>query len=942
MSSVVQDADWSRFLQTIQQFREPAMLLRLAQDGVYEPVFVTEQFATLMECSVEEAMKFMADNGYLNNTNPEDRIFVRRMLRRHVNEDGGSNLIVRKTTTKGHELYCDIHYSFFTNNADIYVYCTYADITLLKKYEQRLHSAYANLNDNFYQILDSTLGLFRVNLSKDIIEDMQGRELFSTDSSVTSYSSVLLKRAESCLIPHEREEFLETFDPEELLVGYLKGRAQASLTYYSRRPNGSSRYVRMTANTTRHPMTGDIIAFLSEETANQIKVKETLLDRILVRQFDMVAWLCEEQYGVVIGDAALIERGSIFPMTRTGNYIDYLQAQVQPVLYGSNQEQEAMYQALLPETIAQELHKASPYVVNIAIMLNAEIWYKRFSFYLVDPEANFYVALKSDTTDLQREQMRVNTQLKLALSEAKQANVAKTAFLSRMSHEIRTPMNAIIGLGTLAIHEPELTPSLQRYLSKISTSAKYLLSLINDILDMSRIESGRMDLKKEEFSFSNFLDLVNTMADGQCRDRELEYECIVNSQLADFYIGDDTKLRQVLINILGNAVKFTSPGGRVSLTVEQVSSFNGQATLRFSIADTGIGMDKEYLPKLFEPFSQEDSSNTSKYGGSGLGLAITKNIITLMNGDITVDSEKGKGSTFTITVSLKEVDKKQSAHSLNLDPKDLRVLIIDDDPVACKHTHIVLEEIGIASETCLSGPEALKLISTHHARCEDFNLILVDLRMPEQDGIVVSKAIREMMGDVATIIITAYSWLEVEQEARAAGVDSFLAKPVFASTVLQEFKQILQRKQQEHKDVIKEAKLEGRRILLAEDVQINAEIMIQLLDILQISVDHVENGQLAVEKFKSQPVGYYDAILMDVRMPVMDGLAATKAIRALDKADCQLIPIISMTANAFDEDVQLSMQAGMNAHLTKPVEPELLEHTLAQLIAKYDLQRGNL
>ncbi|MBR3664856.1 MAG: response regulator [Desulfovibrio sp.] len=928
------------FLKTIQQLRQPAILLHQKSDGLFETISVTEAFARMMECTMEQALQLMNDNGYLTSTHPEDRIFVRRMLRRHVNEEGGADLIIRKTTAKHNIIWCNVQYTFIDSFDSLYVYCTYFDITKLKEYEQRLHSAYTSLGENFYRPDEDTLGLFRVNLTSDRIEEMQGRELFASDSLVTPYSVVISKRAESLEDVEERERFIETFDPEELMVTYLKGHAQASLTVYSRRPDGQLRYVTLEANITRHPMKGDIIAFLAEREANQTKVQETLINCILQRQFDMVAWLSEGRYGVVIGDASRITQGSIFPSSRTGDYQTYLQSQVVPVLHGSDEEKQKMITDLLPETVAQKISVNSPYIVNIVVDVNGQTWHKRFDFYAVDSASRFCIVLKSDTTDIQREQIRINNQLKVALKQSEQASVAKTAFLSRMSHEIRTPMNAIIGLGTLALRDPDISPNLHEYLTKISSSAKYLLSLINDILDMSRIESGRMTLKNEEFSFSGLLDLVSTLVDGQCRERGLSYECVVLGKVDEYYIGDDTKLRQVLINILGNAVKFTNPGGSVSLTVEHQGSFDGQARLSFVIADTGIGMDKDYLPRLFEPFSQEDSSNTTKYGGSGLGLAITKNMIQLMNGDIAVDSEKGKGTRFTVNLSLQETNQIKTVRSLAIDAKDLRVLVIDDDSVSCKHAKAILEDIGVAAETCLTYDDALHTIALHHARCEDFNLILVDLRMPEKDGIEVTRDIRKLMGnDAAIIILTAYNWQDVEKEAKRAGVDSFMTKPLFASTVLSEFKAAMQRKKQEEEQEVPLADLKGRKVLLAEDVALNAEIMKELLDILEISVVHVENGALAVETF-SQDTADFDAILMDVRMPVMDGLEASKAIRQLEDPLAEQIPIIAMTANAFDEDVQHSLAAGMNAHLTKPVDPEQLKQTLASLIARYDRARG--
>ena len=392
------------------------------------------------------------------------------------------------------------------------------------------------------------------------------------------------------------------------------------------------------------------------------------------------------------------------------------------------------------------------------------------------------------------------TEIEKALAE--DASRAKTSFLSNMSHEIRTPMNAIIGLDNIALRNPDLQPETRSQLEKIGVSAKHLLGLINDILDMSRIESGRMVLKSEEFSFHEFLSQINVMIGGQCADKGLQYACNLATPVRDYYIGDDLKLKQVLINILGNAVKFTDAPGSVTLTVEQVSESEQSCVLRFRVKDTGIGMDPEYIPKIFDSFSQEDATATNRYGGSGLGMAITKNFIDMMNGTVQVESQKNVGSEFTVAVPLGRSD---------------RVFV----------------------------PEAPK-------------------------------------------------------------------------TSLQEEKTVLT----------------GRRILMAEDVAQNAEILADLLELEGMEAEHAENGEIAVRMFSEKPVGTYDAILMDVRMPVMDGLAATRAIRALSRPDAKTVPIIAMTANVFDEDVEHSLAAGMNAHLVKPIEPDLLVKTLAEAIGK--------
>ena len=409
-----------------------------------------------------------------------------------------------------------------------------------------------------------------------------------------------------------------------------------------------------------------------------------------------------------------------------------------------------------------------------------------------------------------RESMAKNEALAEALTVAEDASRAKTAFLSNMSHEIRTPMNAIIGLDTLALHDAGLSEQTRDYLEKIGASARHLLGLINDILDMSRIESGRVILHKEEFSLGAVLEEINTMVMSQCSDKGLHYECRVLSEMDDWYVGDATKLKEVLINILSNAIKFTEAPGSVTMTVRRTAQFEDQSTLCFRVQDTGIGMDQEFLPKIFDPFSQEDGSTKNKYGSTGLGMAITKNIVEMMNGTISVESEKGVGTAFTVFVTLKNSEHEEAA------------------PAAAP------------------GQEA----------------------------------------------------------ASASGGDE--QRPTLA----------------------------GRRILLAEDIEINAEIMMDVLSMEEIEADHAENGRVAVEMFSASTPGSYSAILMDIRMPEMDGLEAAAAIRALDRPDAKKIPIIALTANAFDEDVQRSLQAGMNAHLSKPVEPDHLYRTLEDLIEK--------
>ena len=624
-----------------------------------------------------------------------------------------------------------------------------------------------------------------------------------------------------------------------------------------------------------------------------------------------------------------IKEGSLFPFRES--FTQYANT------YIKEEDRAGFLQFIEPDNICASLAKESVIAHRYLALRDGREFYEMLRIVDIrqiknseDPIHAVCVGF-SDVDRETREEMAKNRTLSDALNDAEAANVAKTSFLSSMSHEIRTPMNAIIGLNSLALQEKELPQRIRVYLEKIGTSAKHLMQLINDILDMSRIESGRMTIRNAVFSFREMLEQINTMIQGQCQDKGLKYDCQVLGQVDDNYIGDDMKLKQVIINILGNAVKFTPAPGSVSFIVESPTRYEGNATLRFTMKDTGIGMDAHYLPRLFEPFSQELENKANKYGSTGLGMAITKNIVEMMNGKIEVTSEKGAGSTFTVTIPLKTVDKTALAGADDVRPQDLHVLIVSDDPKECAHSQHVLELEGIVADVCHSGEEAYDLLTLAQARQQPYNLMLVDWKMPE-GGPAVTRTIRDNCDNPsAIIIVTSDNRDDCAEEALEAGADAVMAKPIIASAVLQEYRQAIRRKEPVQKEPHR-ANLAGKRVLLAEDMLINAEIMKEILKTREMEVEHAENGQIAADMFNNHPEGYYNAILMDIMMPVLDGLHATETIRALGRPDAKTIPIIAMTANAFDEDVQRSLQAGMNAHLSKPIEPEKLFETLELLI----------
>lgn len=522
--------------------------------------------------------------------------------------------------------------------------------------------------------------------------------------------------------------------------------------------------------------------------------------------------------------------------------------------------------------------------------------------------------------------------LSRALEEAERANLAKTAMLSDMSYEIRTPMNAIMGLYNIALKKTDIDDETRSILTRIGTSAKHLLALINNIFDMSLIESGHVKLKNEEFSFGSMLEQINTMTEAQCIDKDLVFECIINGEVDDCYIGDDMKLKQLLINILSNAVKYTPSSGKVTFTVEEKERHDDRAELKFVIADTGVGIDEAYLPMIFEPFTKEITDDGSGYGGTGLGMAITKNIVDMMCGEIEVTSKAGQGSTFTVLIPL-GLAKAEGEKEDVFDPESVMALVVDDDDTACKHAGTVLSRVGIKADFASGGEEALLKIRSQNAQQKPYQIILIDWKMPGMDGIELIRRIRENTeNDDAALVLTTYNWDEIMEEALEAGVDGFIAKPLFAGNIREELLRILtDKKTSAHRDKEKIG-LAGRRVLLAEDMEINAQIMAQVLGLKAVRADIAFDGDDTVKRFEDSPPGYYDAILMDIRMPKLNGLDATRKIRSLERSDACSIPIIALTANAFEEDVKRSLEAGMNAHLSKPVEPDALFQTLERVI----------
>ena len=529
-----------------------------------------------------------------------------------------------------------------------------------------------------------------------------------------------------------------------------------------------------------------------------------------------------------------------------------------------------------------------------------------------------YILVMSDRTA----DKQINQALSDAVAAAETANRAKSTFLSNMSHDIRTPMNAIIGFTTLALSNIDDKDRVKDYLTKTLASSNHLLSLINDVLDMSRIESGKIHLEEVEVNLSDVLHDLKTIVSGQIYAKQLElYMDAMDVTDEDVYC-DKTRLNQILLNLLSNAIKFTPAGGTVSVRVRQLAGkVHGCGQYEFRIKDNGIGMSEEFAQKIFDPFERERTSTVSRIQGTGLGMAITKNIVDMMGGTIEVQTAQGKGSEFIICVPMRTQDEHRPVEKIT-ELEGLKALVVDDDFNTCDSVTKMLVKVGMRAEWTLSGKEAVLRARQSIEMSDVYHAYIIDWRLPDMNGIEVTRQIRSLHDDTPIIILTAYDWSDIEVEAKAAGVTAFCSKPMFMSDLRETLMSALGQKLTDASQELlpeEDADFKDRHILLVEDNELNREIAQEILREYGFRVDTAENGAVAVEKVRTAAPGSYDLVLMDVQMPVMDGYTATRQIRALEDPALAGIPILAMTANAFDEDRRNAMESGMNGFLSKPI-----------------------
>lgn len=549
-----------------------------------------------------------------------------------------------------------------------------------------------------------------------------------------------------------------------------------------------------------------------------------------------------------------------------------------------------------------------------------------FSIILVVLLIIFYVYFKMTRQHL----IDLNT----ARQEALQATKAKSEFLSNMSHDIRTPMNAIVGMTAIATAHINDKEQVQNCLKKIAISGKHLLGLINDVLDMSKIESGKMTLTAERVSLREVIEGIVSIVQTQIKAKGQIFNVHIDNIVIEDVYCDSVRLNQVLLNLLSNAVKYTQEGGTIQLSLFQEDSppEKGKNYIRthITVKDNGIGMTEEFLKHIFDSYSRADSKRVHKTEGAGLGMAITKYIVDAMEGTILVESKPQKGTKFQLILDMEKAETQE----IDMILPAWKMLVVDDDEILCRTAVEALDSIGIQADWTLSGEKAIEMVTKHHEMRDEYQIVLLDWKLPDIDGLMVARRIRKVIGnDMPLILISAYDWTEFEAEAREAGISGFISKPLFKSTLFYGLRKYMGMEEAQNETNV-DMDLSGYHVLVAEDNELNWEILKELLSDMGMELEWAENGKICLEKFRESKPGQYNAILMDVRMPVMNGYESTKAIRALDHPDAQTIPIIAMTADAFSEDIQRCLECGMNAHTAKPVNLGELISLLKKFILK--------
>ena len=754
---------------------------------------------------------------------------------------------------------------------------------------------------------------------------------------VGDYEAILSRYIDAFVVPEDRERMRESGRLDNLLkrvpkVGLYK-------IGYRRKMNGTIAYYEMnTAKTVDEQ--GNITFVLGMRDVDEEMRRQMKQTREMETQREIIEGLGSEYYSVLLvfpeQDTVTVFRAEQTDGKTIAQFFgreDHswslaLENYARKIV--SAESREDFLQKLSPEKIRQG---NEAYSFTYEMLGEGGIRYTqvRVSF-VQDKEGRLAVVIGTRSVDdLIKKERQQELALQAAFDAAEAANRAKTEFLSNMSHDIRTPMNGIIGMTAIAAAHIDDRDRVQDSLQKITRASKHLLSLINEVLDMSKIESGKVDLVEEEFNLSELVDNLLTITNPQIEKHHHSLSVNISGVTHEAVIGDSLHIQKVFTNLMGNAVKYTPDGGKIKLTITEKPCNQAKVgCFEFVFEDNGIGMSKEFQEKIFDTFARASDERVHRIQGTGLGMPISRNIVRMMGGDIKVESEPGKGSRFTVFVYLKLQDLEQKPCEQFI---DLDVLVADDDEMSLESCCGILNDLGMRAQSVSSGEEAVERVIQQHARNQDFFACIIDWKMPEMDGIATTRAIRKAVGrDVPIIIISAYDWSDIEQEARAAGANAFISKPLFRSRLAKTFSSLLGQEEQKEPispvALLEDLNLTGRKVLLVEDNELNAEIATEVLQMTGLTVELARDGMEAVDMMAEVRDGYFDLIFMDIQMPKMNGYDATRAIRAMDRHYCKQVPIIAMTANAFAEDVQAAKTVGMNEHIAKPLDMTVLTNTL--------------
>ncbi len=805
------------------------------------------------------------------------------------------------------------------------------DVTQERAYEQEIMQKNRTLETIFNNI-DCGVMYHSVDGSKIISVNQAALDILGYDS-MDEMAENGFDMIASSVVEEDKEELLER-------IRNLQEEGDiVSVEYRVRRKDGSIRYVMGSVKLMRENDELRYQRFVLDCTDRKLQEEENAR-----RQTELVQALSID-YKVVcffdmetgVGQPLRVEEDSLRfreAFDRGLSFEESMEFYIQEFVW--EEDRQMVREALTREKIEQGLSEGKQYHVNFRTKRSGEPEYYQMKIVragIRNGYGNIVLGIRSVDKEIRNEMMQ-RGHLKDALMQANRASKAKSVFLSNMSHDIRTPMNAIVGFTSLAMKHIDNQERMEEYLKKIMTSGNHLLSLINDVLDMSRIESGKIRLEEKACSLPEILHGICNIVQADVHAKQLELHVDTMDIRNEDIFCDKLRLNQVLLNLLGNAVKYTGAGGAINMRItEKAGAPEGFAHYEFTIRDNGVGMSEEFVEHIFEPFERESNTTISGIQGTGLGMAITKNIVDMMNGTIEVKSELGVGSTFTVafTFQIREHEKEEQDIP---ELKNCRALVVDDDFNTCDSVSYMLGQIGLRAEWTLSGKEAVLRTRQASMREDGYLVYIIDWLLPDMNGIEVTRRVRQVMGDnVPVIVLTAYDWSDIEEEAKEAGVTAFCSKPLFMSELRNCLRSVIGLEDTDEEEQERETvQFKAGRILLAEDNALNQEIAVEILSGAGFTTEVAENGQIALEMLKKSKPGYYQLVLMDVQMPVMNGYEAVREIRQLEKRSLATIPVIAMTANAFEEDKQEALRNGMDGHIAKPINIELLFDTLNKVL----------